>query len=156
MFGATVRCADMDQTTVDAAVWMNVTDPCLRAVRQLSEPTTEDVVLGQSGELGVDRGQGFEHRIVDHRPLGLFRSLLRAPAARLKQGPDLDSRIEVFHRRELRAQLRRERGAPRLPILAQLHGCGSIEGCTVCGHSITDSGDVVLELERRAGVTVRL
>src|SRR5262245_13961353 len=136
---------------MDAAVRMDVADPCLRAVRQLSEPATEDVVLSQPGELGIDRGEGFEQRVINYRPLGLFRPLLRAPTARLEQGRNLYARIEVFDRRELLEQLRRERGPSCLPILAQVSRCDRIEGHAVRGNSIADGGNAVLELERRAG-----
>src|SRR2546430_16183519 len=88
------------------------------------------------------------------RPVFSVRCSGRQP--RLEQGRDPNSRVEVLYRRELLAQLRLERGAPRLPLLAQLLRRGRIEGGTVRGDLVADGGDAVLELERRAGVAVRL
>src|SRR6516164_4705945 len=128
---------------MDAAVRSDVADPRSLAVRQLSEPAPEDVVLGQPGEFWVGGGQGLEQRVVYYRLLGLLRPLLGLPAAGLEQGRDLHPRIEVLDGRELREQLRPERSTPCFPISAQLLGGGAIERRAVGGDLIADGGDDV-------------
>src|SRR5262249_28331809 len=137
---------------MNATVRMAVTDPCLRAVRQLSEPASEDVVLRESGKFRIGRGQGLEQCVVDHRPAGLLCPFFRFAATRLERGRDLDPRIEVLYRWKFREQLFLELVASCLPALAQLCGRVGIEGHTVSSNSIADGGDAVLELERYAGI----
>src|SRR5262249_17449623 len=100
--------------------------------------------------------QRLEQRVVGDRLSGLLGPLRRAPATGFEQGRDLYSRIEVLHRRELRAQLGLELGAPGHPGCLQPLCRRRIEGCARRGELLADRGDAVLKLERCTRVPVRL
>jgi hypothetical protein len=95
MLGAAVRCADVDEAAVDAAVGADVPAPSLITYGQLREPASEDAVLCEAGELGIELGDGFQQFVADLRLSGLLGALLRHPAAGLQQRTDLCPRVQV-------------------------------------------------------------
>ena len=46
VLGAVVRCADMDETAVNALIGADVAQPGFLSGRELTEPAPQDVVLG--------------------------------------------------------------------------------------------------------------
>jgi hypothetical protein len=89
MLSAAMRRADVNQAAVNAAVASDMAAPGLPPVAQLCEPASEDGVLGQAGEFGIERRDGFKQFVVNDRLFCLLGALLRNPTTRFKQRADL-------------------------------------------------------------------
>ena len=93
VFRSRMRCSDMDDAAVDAAVGIDAFDPGFLAFDELAEAPAEDVMLGQAGKFGIGRCDGLEHVVVDLRLFGFLGARLRHPAPGFKQGANLRPRI---------------------------------------------------------------